>query len=278
MSRFSELLNVAEGNTKHVPVSTMNDEAILNHIMVTLCEVLDTSKMAFKGGYVLYNIIENGTARATADIDFSIQVKEYYEDVKVALINIGNSLLAVNEILRYEVKESIQETMTGGIEVYRSDNGQERKLGVDVGLHDISYGTIPVTIHGMNINIFSPERMLGDKISAMHTRRRFRRPKDLYDFYLITNSFNVDMRELNRMIKIRGGLPVPETLYNDAILDEWFKAYSKLTIKKDIRDKEGRPDVVKPEFNDIISRLSLFINNLEFNLIWDNKVREFMEC
>ena len=282
MGRLDDLFKAAEGNplveinADSVMISpAMSDSEVLDFIMVQLCTVLDTSRLAFKGGYVLSNIIKTNIPRATEDIDFSISVKEYYDEVKSTLLNIGNMLLSSGVIVDYTVNEDIAELRTGGITIYRARDNQRIKLGVDVGLHDISYGTIPMNIIGLDVNVFSIERMLCDKISAMHTRKRFRRTKDLYDFFIITNSFNVDMKLLKAYIHQRGGLEVPETLTDNSILRGWEHAYNTLHIY----NKDGN-DIglsVKPPFTDIINRLSSFVAALDSNAYWECGLKVFVK-
>ena len=84
----------------------------------------------------------------------------------------------------FTLKETIQPTMSGGIDFYKDG---KKILGVDVGWHDITYGTKIVNLDIGQVTAFEVERMLADKLTAILSRKRFRRPKDLYDFYWITD-------------------------------------------------------------------------------------------
>ena len=230
--------------------------------------------MAFKGGYVLNKIIsEPEVPRATIDVDFSIAIDSYYEDVKSVLHNIGDSLLSLEVIESYEIKEMIGPTSSGGIKLHRGN--ASRDLGVDVGLHDISHGTVPMTVFGIDISRFSVERMLSDKISAIYSRRRFRRPKDLYDFYILTNCFDVNMADLMNEVNIRDTIDWDASPHRIEVVTEYAKAYNSLVVH---HPQNIDVDVAKPEFKDALKRVADFVNNWDANLKWNCNERRFLRC
>lgn len=264
-----EVSSSAEGPTLNTNSST---EDILDFIMLNLCSRLEINKLAFKGGYILSKIVPKDEVRATRDIDFSIANKEYYEVVKKILTSIGDELISLGVCDSYEVKDDIHETMSGGINYYMSDGS--RHMGVDVGLHDISFGIRKININCSDINAFAIERMLSDKISAMFSRKRFRRSKDLYDFYILTSNFNVNMHDLNEFILKRAPLDFGASPLREEVLVEYKKAYDKLKLNGDNDQKELTE---KPTFDLVISRLRLFIANLSSDKIWNCKLKEMEE-
>lgn len=279
MGVLDNLLAQAVGNSAYTDDSfSLNENStnmeILDWIFIELCQSIDLSSVAFKGGYILNKIIPDNKARATVDIDFSISRQEYYEVVRKCMNRIGSVLVDRGIIKSYIVKDSVQETMTGGIDLYRFGN-QEKALGIDVGWHDIEYGLNTINVSGIDVNIFSIERMLADKISAMFSRKRFRRPKDLYDFYIITKYFNVDLMVLDEYILKRAPLDWDASPFNQEVLVQYRKAYDKLTVRNPSLDVKNVTSE-KPEFNDIINRLSMITSYIGQPYVWDCNRRELV--
>ncbi len=282
MGSLKSLFNAASG-VEEVKVSSCNEEecniteetsvdGILDWLMLYICRHMDVEEAAFKGGYVLSRIIPKNEARGTRDIDFSILRKEYYDVVKKVLSSAGDILMGVGVVLRYELKDNVEPTMSGGITFVMSDG--TRHLGVDVGLHDITYGTHKIEVNGNLVSAFTPERMLADKFSAMFTRKRFRRVKDLYDFYVITNNFDVNISSLSDMISKRGELDYGLSPVRDEIMDGYRHAYDTLNLN--VNADANRDLVEKPSFDTVIHRLRIFVSRLEVGGIWDHVSKEML--
>lgn len=206
-------------------------------------------KLAFKGGYMLTKLLPN-VARQTMDIDLSIQESELYQELIQTMKSIGDSFIAEGYISEYVIKEEVQRHMTGGIKMY--DKEHNYVLGIDVGWHDITYGTTATTIDVGDVNAFTVERMLADKLRAILSNKRFRRSKDIYDLYCITNCFDFDSRlvieYMNKSIK-----PEWENFpFTEVVIREYEKAYSKLRIYSIIKDR----DLPKPSFDKVLDRFN----------------------
>ena len=227
--------------------SSTND--ILNYIMEQIFITLPRTEYALKGGYLLSKILP-AASRQTVDIDFSILKKSYYENVKILLNAIGTTLMNNNVISDFKIKDTIEETQSGGIDFHLIKG---RAMGIDVGLHSLNYDIIEWNINNKDVNGFSIERMLADKISAIYSRKRFRRPKDLYDFYILTDNFDVKIKTLLDYINKKTELDIKASPLQDFILTEYEKAYSKLIVNSSIN-----AEINKPEFNKIIDRLWIF--------------------
>lgn len=269
---LKDLLKQAEGNTVKVCSDcsiTKNSsmQEILDYVMVRLCELMDVREAAFKGGYMLSQMLPVNESRATTDIDFSIYRKEYYSQVKDTLVAIGSELIASGVCSEWKLKDDIQPTMSGGIDFYNSSG--VKVLGVDVGLHDLSWGVERVEIQGKGIIAFTPERMLSDKISAMFTRKRFRRTKDLYDLYVISNHYDIDMVSLSLYISNRGELDYGLYPVRDEIMDGYRHAYDMLQLDRGIQKTVLYKE--KPGFDVVMQRLKIFVDNLNSDVIWDHK-------
>ena len=279
MGTLGSLFNKAAGNTtcefkeEESIISTSSTvPEILDWIMIKLCTELDVREMAFKGGYMLSKLLPENEVRGTRDIDFSIMTKNYYEDIKRVMAAIGEELFKLGVVSSYEIKPTVEPTMSGGVNYYMAD--ETKHIGIDVGLHDISYGVHSVTVTGQAVNAFTPERMLSDKISAMFTRKRFRRSKDLYDLYVITNTFDVDLNVLTELIAKRGELDYGLSPLRDEIMDGYKHAYDMLDIN--VNNTDIGNTVRKPSFEEVIDRARVIINNLNTQYHW-NHVKRLVE-
>lgn len=253
-------------DVEYVEDCTLTDNSsvkeILEYIMLYMCKNLGVVVNAYKGGFMLTRLLPE-YARLTHDIDFSISDKRQYEDVKTVLTNLGNILVAKGVFTSYELKEDIEERRSGGIKFV--DKNGIKDFGVDVGLHDLSYGTHPWTFKGFDINIFDFERMLSDKISAIYSVKRFRRAKDLYDFYIITSNYDIDLSKLRMYIEQRGTIEWDRDPFREEVVTQYRIAYEKLKVRN--IDGENM-ELEKPQFSLCLAQLERFmrgINNSRWN-------------
>ena len=105
----------------------------------------------------------------------------------------------------------------------------------------------------ITVSTFSIERILSDKLTAILSRKRFRRPKDLYDFYIITNAFDIDLKKLTDYLYLRTS---PEELwstypFNDDVLHQYKNAYDKLSVTT-----INKTTIQKPDYSVVIARVS----------------------
>lgn len=237
---------------------------ILVFIMLYLCQNINPEFSAYKGGFVLTCLLPE-VARRTEDIDFSISEKSQYEQVKVILKELGDLLVSKGIFASYDIKVTISETSSGGIKLIKSDG--TKPVGIDIGLHTLSYGVMSWEYNGMPCNRFEVERMLSDKISAIYSRKRFRRTKDLYDFYIITSNFDIDLIKLNKYIEIRGTIEWDKDPFREEVLEQYALAYSRL----DIRNVFGVA-LKKPNFGDVITLLNVFMRGLQRgDTVWSHR-------
>lgn len=247
------------------------EQELLDYMVLALTRNM-TCSAAFKGGYMLNKIL-GGHSRLTHDIDLSIAKKGDYEGTKKILALIGDKFCQSGYISRYEIKEDIAERCSGGVDMY--DQEGKKILGVDIGLHDISYGIRHYNIKFTDIEAFTVERMLSDKLIAITTRKRFRRTKDLYDFYAITNFFDIDYQKLRDYIEKRGGAEWDNIPFNDNVLVQYKYAWDKL----DLQSFNGVEQIEKPEFNDAINRFYKFALPLKYDenfTLWEHENGRFV--
>ena len=215
-------------------------------------------KLAFKGGYMLTKLMPK-FARQTTDIDFSIQSSELYNSLINEMDEIGEDFISKGYISSYRIKKSIEKHMSGGMDMY--DISGRKVLGIDIGWHDITFGTVVTSIDIGDINAFSIERMLADKITAILSRKRFRRPKDVYDLYCISNCFDFDLQLVNEYILRRTegkGAEWDNYPFSEQVLIEYRKAYDKLSLNSMYKGVT----LQKPRFEDVMSRFSNICESL----------------
>ena len=242
---------------------------LLDYIMIFLCERIDLKMSVFKGGYVLTKLIPD-EARLTEDIDFSVSTEGQYKDIIPVLDELGKIFVDKGIITDYEIKPTIAPTSSGGIKMSPVDGTSQIKI--DIGWHDLSWGVQKWGCFGFDNNRFEIERMLSDKISAIYSRKRFRRTKDLYDFYILTNNFDVKMSVLRKYVDMRGTIEWDRDPFREEVLSEYAKAYG--VLKVETRDGVG---ITKPAFDVIIYRLRDFMNNYNNDVVWSHVERVYKQ-
>lgn len=231
-------------------------------------------RLAFKGGYMLTKLMPD-IARQTTDVDFSIQDTALYQCLIKSMERIGEHFKSIGECSSYKIKQEITPTMSGGMDIY--DAFGRKFLGIDVGWHDITYGTTTVSIDICDLRAFEVERMLADKISAILSRKRFRRPKDLYDLYCITNCFDFDANKVNDYILYRtqgAGADWQNYPFNEVVEHEYQHAYESLKVESIAVGYT----TVKPSWDTVYGRFNTIAKMLRekyINSYWYCKEQRF---
>lgn len=250
-------------HTEHNPINDKMD------IMVKILCSYFGDRLAFKGGYMLTKLMPE-TARQTTDIDFSIQNSELYQELISVMRRIGDEFIERGFIASYTVKDVLEKYRSGGMDMFDADGG--KVLGIDIGWHDITFGTTTTTIDIGAINAFTVERMLADKITAILSRKRFRRPKDIYDLYCITNCFDFDVNTVNDYILKRtegAGADWKNFPFDMVVIQEYEKAYNKLALNSILKGVV----LERPSFGDVLARFNTICRRLlnpENKYYWDH--------
>ena len=244
------------------------NQDMLNYMALIVARYLECQK-AFKGGYMMNQIL-GSDSRLTHDIDFSIMNAEYYSKVKKVLEQLGDYFVARGLANSYTVKDTITPTSSGGMTVYSEDGSI--LVGIDVGLHSLLYGTTDYDISIGKVEAFSIERMLSDKILAILSRKRFRRTKDLYDFYVLIHKFDFSYRELLFCIENRDNYDssvwdnIP---FSEVVLEQYNLAWNKLVLVS----YADNTILEKPAFNnaiEIFNKIAFRIKNRVDAASWDH--------
>lgn len=279
-----ELLEYMESSwEKFAPKESLQNESIvslkeinsnIDSIILTLLRIFG-NKSAFNGGYMLKKLIPD-CARQTQDIDFSAQSSELYQSLINTMIAVGTRFVKAGIISNFKIRQTIVPHYSGGMDMYNTSGA--KILGIDVSWSDTLLGTATTHIDIGDVNAFEVERMLADKISAILSRKRFRRPKDIYDLYCITNCFDFSVIKVNTYLKkreIESGVDWGNFPFNDKILVEYNKAYQSLRLDSIVRNRQ----LDKPLFNDVMTRFIDIVKGLRREsdyVTWSSEKERFV--
>ncbi len=248
-------MNVFTENGKVNKKLSVADNSMLDYIVSTIIAQFSQDYLAFKGGYMLNQLIPE-YSRMTRDVDFSVASAEHYEDIKKILKQIGDYFVKEELIASYNIKPDIKPTMSGGADFYNSDG--QKILGVDVGWHQVVSGSRWYNLSIGNIHAFTVERMLSDKTHVIFSPKRFRRVKDLYDVFYLLEYFDVDFEQFKYQLNLRGELDLNKTPFREEVLVQYLHAWDKLKVVSHI---DGSA-LSKPDFKLVMHRISKFYHNL----------------
>ena len=280
----TELLEYMESSwEKFAPKESLQNESIvsLNEInsnidsmVLTLLRIFGNESV-FNGGYMLKKLIPD-CARQTQDIDFSAQSSELYQSLINTMIAVGTRFVKAGIISNFKIRQTIVPHYSGGMDMYSASGA--KILGIDVSWSDTLLGTTKTIIDIGEVSAFEIERMLADKISAILSRKRFRRPKDIYDLYCITNCFDFSVIKVNTYLKMREiecGVDWDNFPFNDKILVEYNKAYQALRLDSIVRNRQ----LDKPLFNDVMTRFINIVKGLRRDsdyVTWSSEKERFV--
>lgn len=187
----------------------VDKKTILDRMFSLIVSNDSLSAYAFKGGYVLSNFIcKNSGLRSTSDLDVSVESKFDFQLIIDSVSPYLNSLKQSGVIYDYKIKEPLVtklRNVSGGIKVYRKKDSNSKKyvfVGIDVSIHSLSYGLVSI----QGVNVYSIERSLADKLSAMYSSEStvVRRVRDLYDLYIFNLlNYSLDERLLSKCLRER---------------------------------------------------------------------------
>lgn len=239
----------------------------LDHLVMLATETLH-DKMALKGGYLLSRILGD-RGRKTQDVDFDVLDQKAYDYLIPTIEALGEYYIKSGLATEYKIRHDLSGDKSGGFTVY---NDKVIILKCDICSENLSYGLSFTQIGEKEVQTFSPERILADKVLALLSEKRFRRSKDIYDVLCITDCFKCDARLINSYMRKR--LTSTEGVwddfpYSEEILTKMEVAYSKLRLSN-IKDEV----IPKPDWSKVADRFMIFASKVKSPskpYIWDKE-------
>lgn len=165
-------------------------------------------------GYKRYFVLKGGTAfmsmlnesnldnymRSTHDIDLPVSSESAWQSFKRDIVQILNS----NQYgVQYEVtKFKNRSTTSDSINLVASYKGTEYRLKIDMNVSP--FKTITVTyLSSTGMDAYDCDTMIADKISAICSQKIYRRSKDLYDLYVLSQIRQYSLNSLVNHIKVK---------------------------------------------------------------------------
>lgn len=211
-------------------------------MMLRLVRAVQADAIAVKGGYLLSKLLENPS---------SIQDNSMYDLLLEELRNAAEELRGIGIVDEVSVKTP------GGTRGLQVDFylGGRNVFGIDVSLHDITYGVARYGFLPDPVLGFSIERILADKVKVILSKQRFRRAKDLYDVYAILSQFDVSLENLQVCLDARD---VTDDLwqnipFGESILLAYEQAWDKLILHR-----VGGGEIDKPSLRRVLEKFYAF--------------------
>ena len=271
-----ELLEYMERSwEKFAPKESLQNESIVSFkeinsniasMVLTLLRIFG-NESAFNGGYMLKKLIPD-CARQTQDIDFSAQSSELYQSLINTMIAVGTRFVKAGIISNFKIRQTIVPHYSGGMYMYNASGA--KILGIDVSWSDTLLGTTKTIIDIGEVSAFEVERMLADKIAATLSRKRFRRSKDIYDVFCITNCFDADLNKIRNYLVIRNvTVAWNNFLFSETVINDLKNAYDRLILESVYSDTV----LEKPEFSSILGRFNAICLDVIYKekTIWSSK-------
>lgn len=165
-------------------------------------------------GYNRYFVLKGGTAfmsmlhennldvymRSTRDIDLHVNSESAWQSFKRDVVQILNS----NQYgVQYKVTRfKNRSTTLDSIALVALYNGKEYNLKIDMNVSP--FKTITVTyLNSTGMNAYDCDTMIADKISAICSQRIYRRVKDLYDLYVLSQIRQYSLSDLVSHLRIK---------------------------------------------------------------------------
>lgn len=226
--------------------------------LISLVEFINArvpvQQLVYKGGLFLGEYTHR--PRFTQDVDVSVLDSGMYELLKGILREYGEALVEAGELSGFDVKDTIEEHMSGGAKFYGT-KGQVL-LSIDISLHrnDLDFMVMETSVVG-TVQLTTVEQIVTDKLTVAFSRSRFRRAKDVYDLWLIISNCNISASKVARLLYLREiyPLPVDKAPFSEDCYEQMKHAYEKFILK----DPFAEGELQKPDFIEVVSVVSKFM-------------------
>lgn len=98
----------------------------------------------------------------------------------------------------------------------------------------------------------------------------------MYDFYAITQFFDVDLKKLYELITIRGGAEWQNIPFNPTVIEQYQHAWDKL----DLRAFGGSGAIAKPDFDVALDRfyeIALTLKDGNASYKWEHENERLLQ-
>lgn len=113
--------------------------------------------------------------------------------------------------------------------------------------------------------------VLAEKLLNVYCRKRFKTAKDIFDFFVITQWFDVDMIALRHEVERIGSIEWEASPLRQDILSEYKVLYNALGLKYVVKTK-GHPSVMLT-FEAAMCRLANFVAFIQEDCVWVHNMR-----
>ena len=187
-------------------IKEVDTNEILKEIGYTLQSKYDD--LIFKGGFILVNstLRNSEFSRKTTDIDIDIYELTTWEKIIDTLEKELNNNTKLNLHYKIEKIRGFTKNSNGDSIVLRvCDNGgaNDLRVKIDMNLTKIKCDLKQHMIDNFKLMGYSEELMLADKISVILSPKIFRRIKDLYDLYVLTEVRDYQYSNLMKQMSSR---------------------------------------------------------------------------
>ena len=219
-----------------------------------------------KGGMALNYYYDNAdpSSRNTVDLDFHIRNKSHWNMFKNTACNTAtnNSKLGCT----YSITKIKINPNGESLSLIANKADASFKFRIDM-----NYGDYCKINNKFNLNIYSIESILADKISVICSNKILRRTKDLYDVYLILSNETFNSEDLAIEVKrklVSRNIEL-NTLYllKPEYLDKLSYSYYKLKLI----DYPTFEDIINTNLSFLLPFLDIINGVYKRNIKWDNK-------
>lgn len=236
---------------------------ILDDIFLFLHDSGICDKAIICGGYFLGKVLNS---RATVDIDLNVQDPLVWEEFKTVASKCAEYLHKYDSSIYVDISEPTIDTTARVL--FKNAFG-EKVAGLDVGINHYDFGVmksiLPINTESgqvvrVQMDSYSYERVLADKLSVAFSIKNARRSKDFYDLYLILTTCELDYTLFMRLFYESSLAMHPEWValyspYNADRLMGLEKSWNKLILTNAV----NREVLAKPSLYCILETLSNFI-------------------
>lgn len=258
-----EIKRIELGKVTRPSKQVLNVERdVLDDFVAFISSKLPFGSFVLKGGYVFGEL--TGAPRYTADVDISLPESTPYDAVKALLHEYAEQLVKDGKCSSYNVRDEIVPgRKSGGAEFYFGEGG-DLLFSCDISYPDgKTFATTVINSDRFGkLEITSLEQLMSDKLTVLFSRKRFRRIKDLYDLYTISQmseELQPDLEVVAGCLDNRSNWPLPLDMY--PFTEERIEALKHAWEKFYLQDASGNVKV-KPDIYDMIEAVSRLIDPL----------------